>query len=156
MKLYCPALLSGKFIPTRCASHTVAGGANCSLPLEWSDVPVGTKSFAISILHGDTPPLIHWIITNIPASTRHLPEDASRLKVRLPVKALELRNSFGKVGYEGPRGSHGRTPLDYVITVYALREDVVQVGPYATYEEFTTAIKGSLIQSARIVATYRE
>ena len=48
-----------------------AGGRNLSIPLSWKNVPPGTKSFALSIVdpHPVAQNWIHWLATNIPASS---------------------------------------------------------------------------------------
>ena len=81
-------------------------GDNLSPPLEWSDAPPGTQSFAL-ICHDPDAPMphgfTHWVVYGIPPTTTKLPEgqDANAF-----VSGL---NDAGKHGYLGPYppGGHG-------------------------------------------------
>ena len=44
-----------------------AGGKNISLPLNWSEVPAGTKSFALTIVdpHPVANNWVHWLVIDI-------------------------------------------------------------------------------------------
>lgn len=85
-------------------------GRNVSPALSWSDVPEGTRSFALSMIDPDTPPaggFWHWWVYDIPADAIGLRKDAGS-GAGLPVGASQGRNDFGQVGYSGPcppRGS---------------------------------------------------
>jgi hypothetical protein len=59
--------------------------ADVSPPLNWSDAPPGTKSFALIVDDPDAPDprapkmtWVHWVIENIPADTLSLPEGAAQ------------------------------------------------------------------------------
>jgi len=56
-----------------------------SPPLSWSGVPDGTKSFALIVDDPDAPDpnaprmtWVHWVLYNLPSTTRELPESATR------------------------------------------------------------------------------
>ena len=52
-------------------------GRNVSPPLSWSGVPAGTKELAVVCADfgaGAPPPWVHWIIYNIPATAKGLPD----------------------------------------------------------------------------------
>ncbi len=80
MQLKSAAFEQGGRIPAR---HT-GEGDDVSPALEWSDVPDGTRSFAI-VCHDPDAPLVsrgtygfvHWVLYNIPASVTKLAEGAS-------------------------------------------------------------------------------
>ena len=49
-----------------------------SPPLTWSNVPAGTREFALVLEDpdaGNPPPFVHWVIYNIPATAKGLPEN---------------------------------------------------------------------------------
>jgi phosphatidylethanolamine-binding protein (PEBP) family uncharacterized protein len=57
------------------------GGKNISPALSWSDAPIGTKSFALSIYDPDAPTgsgFWHWVVFNIPADVTRPTEGCGR------------------------------------------------------------------------------
>lgn len=99
-------------------------GEDISPPLEWSDPPAGTQSFALLVISDPLPDgggnWVQWILYNIPAEARGLPEgvtpDASG---RLPDGSQHFKNSWGELGYGGPNPPHVAT-FSYYFTLYAL------------------------------------
>ena len=86
MKIFCPALLSGKFFPTKCANRGVRGGQNLSPPLIWTEIPDGVKSFAVSVIDRH-PAATEWIpsfVVNLPPIPRELNERASNKRTEMP------------------------------------------------------------------------
>lgn len=62
-----------------------AGTPTRSFPIELSDVPEGTVSFALVFFDVDSTPVcgfpwIHWCACNIPGDVRTIPEDASNMQ----------------------------------------------------------------------------
>jgi len=157
MKVYCPALLSGKYIPNKYAHRGVTGGQNISLPVHWGDVPAGTKSFVFSVIdrHPSAKDWVHWFVINVPHSVREIPERASGLREKMPSGSLELRNSFGGLGYDGPHPGKNSGPHEYVITVHALRVESLPVGPYSTVEECREEMAPHVTATASVVGIFR-
>ena len=65
-----------------------ADGENVSPPLQWSDAPAQTCSFALIVDDPDAPDprkpqrtWVHWVLYDIPVSTHALAEDSARLGV---------------------------------------------------------------------------
>lgn len=158
MKVYCPALMSGKYLPTKCARREVKGGQNVSPPLVWTDIPPGVMSFAISIVdrHPNANDWVHWLVANIPPGTREIRERASRIRDEMPPGALEFRNSFGDMGYGGPQPPRGSGVHIYEITVYALSLEAVSLGPYATLEELLEEIRPHIVTTAVTSGTFEQ
>lgn len=99
-------------------------GSNISPQLYWEHAPAGTQSFAITIYDKDAPTgsgFWHWIVYNLPATSKELPAGAGDLtKKLLPVGAANGKNDFGQLGYGGPCPPAG-SAHQYLITVYALK-----------------------------------
>jgi Raf kinase inhibitor-like YbhB/YbcL family protein len=121
LQLTSPAFAPGTMLPEKYGRY----GEDISPPLEWSDPPEGTQSFAL-IVETDLRPgggesiWVHWILYNIPAETRAFPEavtpDAAG---RLPNGSQHLANSWQEPRYGGPNPPHVST-LRYTFRLYAL------------------------------------
>ena len=87
-----------------------ATGENISPPLDWTDVPEGTASFALIVDSNEAAgPWIHWVVWNIPADSTGLAEDVSDVG-EIPDGTRQGINSGGEVGYLGPcRTNFGTT-----------------------------------------------
>ncbi|MFW6415067.1 MAG: YbhB/YbcL family Raf kinase inhibitor-like protein [Thermodesulfobacteriota bacterium] len=133
-----------------------AGGENISIPLSWSNAPEGTKSFAISIIdpHPVANNWVHWIVVNIPPDATELEEGASGRK--MPQGAMELQNSFGNTGYGGPQPPKGSGEHPYVVTVYSLSSEKLDLDPQADLPDFEEAIKGKVLDKAEITGTFEQ
>lgn len=99
-------------------------GQNISPELRWSNVPPGTKSFAVTQYDPDAPTgsgWWHWVVINIPGDIRQLSLNAgAQGGQNLPAGANMLRNDFGYKGYGGACPPPNSEPHNYHITVYAL------------------------------------
>ena len=131
-----------------------AGGKNISVPVTWKNVPAGTKSFALSMVdpHPVAQNWVHWLVINIPKEVTVIEEGASRRK--MPLGSMELRNSFGEMGYGGPQPPKGTGDHPYVVTVYALRVEKLELGTSPTLSAFKKAIEGKVIESASVTGLY--
>jgi len=156
MKFFCVALSSGKYIPTKYASKGVAGGQNISLPLSWTDIPAGTKSFALSMIdrHPSAKGFAQWLVINMSANARGIDEGASLNHRKLPLGSVELRNGFGNIGYGGPLLPKGSAPHEFLITLYALSTPELQIGPISPIAQFQAEVSGKLLTSANLIATF--
>ena len=131
-----------------------AGGKNISIPLTWKNVPSGSKSFALSIVdpHPVAQNWVHWLVINIPKDVTSIEEGASRKK--MPPGSAELKNSFGNIGYGGPQPPKGTGDHPYVVTLYALNMDRLDLGASTSLSAFKKAIEGKVIESASITGKY--
>lgn len=141
-------------IPTEYTYHGVAGGKNISLPLQWNGTPAGTRSFALSIIdpHPVAKNWVHWFAINIPADATSLPAGASGS--RMPHGTIELDNTYGTRGYGGPEPPKGSGAHPYVVTLYALNVDHLDLKPETGLKEFQAALQGKVVGSATITGMY--
>ena len=139
-KLTTAAFKDGGSIPNKYVMSDI-GGSNVSIPLSWSSPPEGTKSFALTIVdpHPVANDWVHWMVINIPAATISLEEGASKKK--MPAGSQELSNSYGDKGYGGPRPPRGSGRHPYVVTVYALSTETMELNAQASLNAFKQAIK---------------
>ena len=133
--------------------------------LTWSGVPEGTRGFALAVTDPDLPEefgfprsFAHWLIHDIPANVRDLPEGASQTGA-MPSGARELNSDF--VTFQVPgfgRGYGGPWPPDrqhrYFFTLYALTRERMNLNPDADLADFYAAVLPVAIDSASFVAVY--
>jgi len=131
-----------------------AGGKNISIPLTWKNVPAGTKSFALLIVdpHPVAQNWVHWLVINLPKDVTSLEEGASRKK--MPSGSAELKSSFGDIGYGGPQPPKGTGDHPYVVTLYALNVEKLELGVNTSLSAFKKAIDGKIIESASVTGMY--
>ena len=129
-------------------------GGNVSPQLSWSGAPAGTKSFALTMYDPDAPTgsgWWHWIVVNIPASTSKL--DAGASGKSLPAGAQEVRTDFGEPGYGGPCPPPG-APHHYIVTVYALKVEKLDLDTQATGAMAGFMINQNKLAESKLTATY--
>jgi Raf kinase inhibitor-like YbhB/YbcL family protein len=153
MEISSSAFKDGEKIPIQYVMPG-AGGKNISIPLAWKNVPAGTKSFCLSIIdiHPIAQNWVHWLIINNPPQVTSIEEGAS--KKRMPQGSVELKNSWGDIGYGGPQPPKGTGDHPYVVTLYALNMEKVDLGVNTTLSAFKKAIEGKVIGSASITGKY--
>jgi Raf kinase inhibitor-like YbhB/YbcL family protein len=128
--------------------------ADVSPQLEWSGTPAGTVSFALIMDDPDAPAgtWVHWVLWNLPASAHGLPEAVAK-QDQLDDGTRHGRNSFRKIGYNGPCPPPGK-PHRYFFRLYAL-DGKLDLAPGANSSDLQEAMKGHVISQAEYMGTYR-
>ncbi|QGM45979.1 YbhB/YbcL family Raf kinase inhibitor-like protein [Methylocystis heyeri] len=134
-------------------------GENVSPALEWTDPPAGAKSFAVLVHDPDAPTggagFWHWLLVDIPASTRSLPEGAGSADgKKLPAGARQLETDFGEPGYGGPCPPPGHGVHHYNFTVYALPVEKLDLPANARTALIGFSINKAALAKATLTATY--
>ncbi|MBI5472527.1 MAG: YbhB/YbcL family Raf kinase inhibitor-like protein [Ignavibacteriae bacterium] len=142
-------------IPTKHAHNSVVGGRNISPGFEWTNPPVTTKSFLLTIVdpHPVANNWVHWILANIPFNVRKIVEGASRSK-SLPPGSKEMISSFNELGYGGPAPPRGSGTHPYVATLYALNIESIKVGVSTSLKQVLNMIEGKVIAEASVTGSY--
>lgn len=130
-------------------------GQDISPPLSWGDPPAGTQSFVLIMDDPDAESVAgyvwdHWLLFNIPAETRSLPEDIPS-EGELADGSRHGINSFGTLAYGGPCppfDSHG-----YRFRFYAL-DILLDLEPGATKDEIFQAQQGHELDNVEIIWYY--
>jgi Raf kinase inhibitor-like YbhB/YbcL family protein len=135
-------------IPTR----YTCDGENISPPLGWGDPPQGTTSFALISDDPDAPggTWVHWVLYNIPADARVLPE-AIPAEDELLDGSRHGENSFGRLDYGGPcppSGTHR-----YFFKLYAL-DSVLDLESGANTETLLQAMEAHVLGETELMGTY--
>jgi Raf kinase inhibitor-like YbhB/YbcL family protein len=130
-----------------------ADGRDVSPALSWENPPPGTQSFALICDDPDVPvgTWIHWVLWNIPASARGLPQGVPALKVS-PDGSAQGKNDFGRIGYGGPSPPRGK-PHRYFFRLYALGQKL-SLAAGASRKQLDAAMAGKILAAAELVGTY--
>jgi Raf kinase inhibitor-like YbhB/YbcL family protein len=128
-------------------------GRDISPPLEWSEGPEGTQSYAVVVDDPDGPRgmWVHWVAWNIRDTRLH--QDIPR-QPRVETALGEIcqgTNSFERIGYNGPcppSGTHR-----YFFKVFAL-DTTLDLGPEATKAQLIAAMEGHILDQGERMVTY--
>lgn len=138
------------------AQHTCQG-ADCSPPLAWTGVPVGTRSLALIVDDPDAPDpatpkrvWVHWVLWDIPPECTGLAEGIK--DAQLPAGTRIGMNDMNDFGYGGPCPSIGKHR--YFHKLYAL-DTVIGELENPTKKELLAAMDGHVIASAELMGTYQ-
>ena len=150
-------LIREQFVANEFGCH----GGNESPALQWSGAPPGTKSFAVTMYDTYKPPQSgwwHWIVYDLPGATVGLPRQAGAAGgAGLPAGAKQglPDGDAPQPHYYGPCPDQGDPPHHYVITVYALSVDHLDLPATATAADVDYVIAGKMIAKAFITRPYQ-
>jgi Raf kinase inhibitor-like YbhB/YbcL family protein len=151
MKLTSNAFSDGQRIPKDCSCE----GKNSSPALSWTEVPEGVRSFALIVDDPDAPmgTFVHWVLYDLPANARALPAGVAQ-GASAPAGAKQGKNSYGRLGYDGPCPPSGPYHR-YYFTLYAL-DGPLGLKAGAKKEEVERAMSGRVIASAVVRGRYKK
>jgi len=148
MRLTSSAFDKGGGIPSK---HT-GEGEDTSPPLEWTNVPDGTRSFAVICHDPDAPVVssggygfVHWVLYNVPGTATRLPEGGGDYTSGL--------SDFGKLGYGGPMPPNGHGTHRYFFWLLALGRET-DLDPGLTLRQLLKTIEPDVIGMNRLMGTY--
>jgi len=145
------AFASGAGIPK---AYTCKGN-DISPALAWSGAPAHAVSFAVIMDDPDAPAgtWVHWVAWNIPASAHSLSQDVPK-RDQLSDGGRQGRNSFGKVGYNGPCPPAGQTHR-YFFRVYAL-DAKLDLAAGADRSQLEAAMQGHVLAQGEYMGTFHK
>ncbi|HZD54307.1 MAG TPA: YbhB/YbcL family Raf kinase inhibitor-like protein [Woeseiaceae bacterium] len=127
-------------------------GEDVSPALSWSNVPDGTKTFALFCHDPDAPLVspgsygfVHWVLYDIPGSLSELPEDVR--------EHTAGQNNFGRAGYGGPMPPPGHGTHHYYFWLMAL-DAALGLDPDLSMWELLGRTEPHVIGMNRLVGTY--
>lgn len=134
------------------------GGSNVSPRIDWSGLPPGTRSLALTVFDRDARKGAgwwHWAVADIPASAPGLALGAGAAGgAALPAGARQLRSSFGKQAYGGPCPPPGSGPHHYEFTLWALPVARLDLAPDADAAQLAQRASAQALGVARMQAVY--
>jgi len=151
LEIKSSAFENGAYIPVKYSCSSL----DISPSLEWSDIPEGTKSFAIICDDPDAPSgvWVHWVIYNIPADKRSLEENIPKIS-QLSDGIIQGRNDFGSIGYGGPCPPLG-SPHRYFFTIYALDTVLHLNQQIIEKKELIQAMQGHILAEAHLIGLFK-
>ena len=124
-------------------------------PLAWSEVPDGTRSFALIVDDPDAPDpaapkvtWVHWVVYNLPHTLTALEAGAP-----LPALARVGRNDWHQTRWGGPCPPIGRHR--YYFKLYALDTLLPDLAP-STKASLEAAMAPHVLATAELVGTYQK
>jgi len=154
MTLTSPSFAPNGDIP----SQFTCEGKDRSPALQWTGVPLATKSLALIVDDPDAPDpkapkmtFVHWLLYNIPADAKGLPEAVSRQG--LPPGTLEGVSDFKRTGYGGPCPPKGKHR--YLFKLYALDTTLADL-KNPKKPDLEKAMQGHILEKAELVGLYQK
>ena len=149
MTLTSSGFASGAAIPEQYSCK----GSDVSPALEWSGAPPKTAAFAIVMDDPDAPAgtWVHWVMWNISPSSHSLPQGVAKSE-QLDDGTRQGRNSFKKVGYNGPCPPPGQTHR-YFFRLYAL-DQKLDLAPGANRSQLDAAMQGHILAQGQYMGTF--
>ena len=150
LELKSRAFMEGEAIP---AKYT-CDGQDISPPLQWANVPYEAQSLALLCDDPDSArnPWAHWVLYDLPAGTRKLPEGYPPGGLPGP-GGKQGRNDFGDIRYGGPCPGRGQTHR-YFFRLYALDESL-GLSPGATRAEVLDQMHGHIMTQGELMGRYK-
>jgi Raf kinase inhibitor-like YbhB/YbcL family protein len=134
-------------------------GENVSPQLSWKNAPEGTKSFAITMYDPDAPTgsgWWHWVVFDIPATTFELVSGAGNTDLNLTTEGIiQSITDYGITGYGGPCPPEGHGTHQYIITVYALSAETLELTASTNPAVVGFYLWKNTLAKASIVAYYK-
>lgn len=150
--LTSPAFKDGERMPRDYTGE----GKDMSPPLEWTAPPEKTRTFAIICDDPDAPvgTWDHWLIWNLPGDLRKLPENVAKTETLPDLGgARQGKNSWPKIGYNGPMPPKGHGTHHYNFVIYAL-DAPLDLKPGAVKKDLLAAMKGHILGQAKLTGLY--
>lgn len=149
MQLTSSVFTEGSMVPTR----YTCDGQDISPPLDWKEVPSGTKSLALICDDPDAPvgTWVHWVVFNIPPGEAGLAENIQPER-EFKNGMRQGNNDWKKIGYGGPcppSGTHR-----YYLKLYAL-DMTLDLNPGATKDDVLKAMEGHILDEAQLMGKYK-
>jgi len=126
-------------------------GEGVSMPLEWTNIPVGAEYFALNLWHYPHPTdttevKSYWVVYNIPSEIKSIPKNAKGF-------GTDGYNDKNQTGYD-PMKSKGPGVKEYNLTIYALAEKLEFNNDKVYRADLLKAIEGKVLGESTLKYTY--
>ncbi len=161
MKISSPNFKEGEMIKeVNVFNGFGCSGKNISPEINISEVPKDAKSLAITIYDPNAPTgsgWWHWIVYDVPASTKTIFSGDKKIApwVSFGKEGMFGRNDFGTQNYGGPCPPVGHGIHHYILTVYALSVEKLDLPKNASAALIGFNINANTIEQDSITAIYK-
>ncbi|KAM6550551.1 hypothetical protein CsatB_000359 [Cannabis sativa] len=135
-RLVSPKISNEGKLPRKYTEEGQGAQKNLSPPLEWYNIPQGTKSLALVVQDIDAPepsdpivPWVVWVVANIPPTLKGLPEGFSGKEGEAGEDYASVQEGYNDSklpGWRGPKVPHSDAHR-FEFKLYAL-DDLVHLG----------------------------
>lgn len=141
----------GEPIPAR----YTCDGEDISPSLAWEGQPENTASFVLIVDDPDAPRGVftHWVVYDIPPNVNELPEAVTATD-RLENGGIQGRNSWNKLGYNGPCPPAGPAH-HYHFKLYAMDVPTLTLNPGQSKDRLLNAMQGHILAQTEVIGTYQ-
>jgi Raf kinase inhibitor-like YbhB/YbcL family protein len=150
-----PDIADGGTLPDKMSCGAPRGtGQDESPPLQWSNAPAGTKSFAVFMFDAEGAKgtgVAHWLAYDIAPSTNSL---ALGEGTKASDKMTGGTNQRGSTVYLGPCPPPGEKPHHYTIIVYATDLATGALPPGLKKDAFFDGVRDHVLRIAGTVAQF--
>ncbi|XP_057982992.1 uncharacterized protein LOC131167931 [Malania oleifera] len=160
-RLVSPAIDNEGRLPRKYTQEGQGARKNISPPLEWYNVPEGTKTLALVVQDLDAPdpsspivPWTHWVVVNIPPGLKKLPEGFSGKEEEAggEYAAIKEGNNDWKVpGWRGPKLPTHDHRFEFKLCAL---DDEMHLGKKVTKEKLVEAMEGHVVGEAVLMAIF--
>jgi Raf kinase inhibitor-like YbhB/YbcL family protein len=143
MKISSPAFQEGGTIPEKFSKN----GQNVNPELRMERAPAETKSLVLIVDDPDAPVglFTHWLVWNIDPKTTQIAEGS------VPSGAVQGKNDFGDIGYDGPQPPSGTHR--YYFKIFAV-DQTLDLKSGAKRREVDAAMRGHVIAQGESMGRY--
>jgi len=143
VNISAPAFEPGNPMPAKSAYKK----QNISPELRIGNIPTSAKSLVLIVDDNDAPMGLwtHWLVWNLPANTTVIPEG------KLPLGAIQGKNSFGNTRYDGPAPPSGTHR--YFFHLYAL-DTTLSLPSGADSKALLAAMEGHVVGTGETFGVY--
>ncbi|KAK6943170.1 Phosphatidylethanolamine-binding protein [Dillenia turbinata] len=160
-RLVSPVINNEGRLPRKFTQEGQGAKKNISPPLEWYNVPEGTKTMALVVQDIDAPdpsdpvvPWVHWVVVNIPPTLKGLPEGFSGKEEDVGGNYAGIKEGNNDYKVPGWRGPKVPTPGHrFEFKLYAL-DGEVNLGKKVTKDKLLEAIEGHVLGEAVLMAIF--
>jgi Raf kinase inhibitor-like YbhB/YbcL family protein len=127
---------------------------NLSPPLKWTGVPDGAVELALVCDDPDAPrgTWTHWLLWGLSPERTEVPQGVAKAETLSQLdNAIQGRNDFGNIGYDGPQPPSGTHR--YFFRLYALSEKL-NLAPGSPITELKAALEGKVLAEAETMGVY--